>query len=330
MRRVLVCGAAGFIGAHLVTRLKSEGAWVRAIDRQHPEFAPTDADEFVQGDLCDPRVANDVVDRGFDEVYQLAADMGGAGYIATGDHDAAIMSNSVLININVIRACERARARRVFFSSTACVYPASALLDPLKADCAEEMAYPANPDTDYGWAKLFSERLYAAFSRGGRVDTRVARFHTIYGPRCTWRGGREKAVAALCRKVAAADAGGAIEIWGDGQQTRSFMYIDDGLDGILRLMRSDFSGPVNLGSDELLSIRALAEMLIEISGKTLSLRFVDGPQGVRGRNSDNQLARLKLNWSPRHPLRDGLATTYAWVRQQVDAARTTSQLEAAR
>jgi nucleoside-diphosphate-sugar epimerase len=329
MRRVLVCGAAGFVGAHLVARLKSEGAWVRAVDRGRPEFAPSAADEYIEGDLRDPRIADEAAVGRFDEVYQLAADMGGAGFTSTGEHDAAILSNSVLINVNVINACERAGAQRLFFPSSACVYPASAQRDPLHPNCAEPMAYPAEPDTDYGWEKLFSERMYAAFGRAGRIDTRIARFHSMYGPQCTWRGGREKSVAALCRKVAEAPPGAAIEVWGDGQQTRSFMYIDDGLDGIARLMRSDFRGPVNLGSEEMLSIQALAELIIEVSGKTLGLRFVDGPQGVRGRNSDNRLARRELQWSPRHSLRDGLGITYAWIREQVEAART-SQLEAAR
>jgi nucleoside-diphosphate-sugar epimerase len=330
MRRVLVCGAAGFVGAHLVTRLKSEGAWVRGIDLGRPPFSAADADECIEGDLRDPHVANDAADGAFDEVYQLAADMGGAGFVSTGAHDAAILSNSVLINVNVLKACARAGAPRVFFPSSACVYPASVQRDPQHADCAEGMAYPADPDTDYGWEKLFSERLYAAFGRTGGIHTRIARFHSIYGPRCTWRGGREKSVAALCRKVAEAPSGSAIEVWGDGQQTRSFMYIEDALDGMVRLMRSGFAGPVNLGSDEMLSIRALAELLIDISGKPLSIRFVDGPQGVRGRNSDNTLAWRELQWAPRHPLRDGLAATYAWIDRQVAAARAASPMEAAR
>jgi nucleoside-diphosphate-sugar epimerase len=322
MRQVLVCGAAGFVGAHLVSRLKAEGAWVRAVDLVEPEFSPSDADQFVHDDLRDPRAAHQVIDRPFDEVYQLAADMGGAGFVSTGTHDAAIMSNSASINLNVITACERAGVHRVFFPSSACVYPASALGDPDHPNCAEEMAYPAAPDTDYGWEKLFSERVYAAFARAGRLEVRIARFHSIYGPRCTWRGGREKVVGALCRKVAEAEPQGVVEIWGDGRQTRSFMYIEDGLDGILRLMRSDFEGPVNLGSDEMITIGELAAMLIEIAGKPLQVRFVDGPQGVRGRNSDNRLARQHLQWSPSYPLRDGLAETYRWVAGQVEAART--------
>jgi nucleoside-diphosphate-sugar epimerase len=321
MRRVLVCGAAGFVGAHLVTRLKAEGAWVRAVDLVEPEFSAVDADHFVRGDLRDAAVAHAAIDQPFDEAYQLAADMGGAGFISTGEHDAEIMSNSVLMNVNVVTACVRAGVRRVFYPSSACVYPVSVLSDPDHPNCAEAMAYPANPDTDYGWEKLFSERLYAAYARRGDLEARVARFHTMYGPRCTWRGGREKAVAALCRKVAEAADGSDVEVWGDGRQTRSFMYIEDGLDGILLLMRSDFAGPVNLGSDEMITIADLARLIVEISGKRLGLRFVDGPQGVRGRNSHNQLARERLGWSPRYPLRDGLAATYAWVRAQVDAAR---------
>jgi len=328
--RILVCGAAGFVGAHLVTRLKADGAWVRAVDVVDPPFGATGADEFVRGDLRDPGFATSAIDGPFDEIYQLAADMGGAGFISTGEHDADIMANSVAINVNVLRACERRGARRVFYPSSACVYPVSVLSDPQHPNCAEVMAYPADPDTDYGWEKLFSERLYGAFGRSGRVETRVARFHTMYGPRCTWRGGREKAVGALCRKVAEAEPGTSIEVWGDGQQTRSFMYIDDGLDGILRLMRSSFAGPVNLGSEEMISIRDLATLLITISGKRLDLRFVDGPQGVRGRNSDNRLARERLGWSPRHPLREGLAITYAWVREQVSAAAAMGEMPARR
>jgi GDP-D-mannose 3', 5'-epimerase len=328
--RILVCGAAGFIGAHLVMRLKAEGAWVRAADLVDPEFSKSAADEFVRGDLRDQRVVAEVADQPFDEVYQLAADMGGAGFISTGEHDAAIASNSALINLNVLTACDRSGARRIFFPSSACVYPVSAQLDPRHPNCAEEMAYPADPDTDYGWEKLFAERVYAAFGRSGRIETRIARFHSFYGPHCTWRGGREKVVGALCRKVAEADPGAAIDVWGDGEQTRSFMYIDDGLEGIARLMRSDFPGPVNLGSDEMITIRELASMLIEISGKPLQLRFIDGPQGVRGRNSDNRLATARLGWQPRHPLRQGLSATYEWVRAQVHAAQGASRLETAR
>lgn len=321
MSRVLVCGAGGFIGAHLVSRLKADGAWVRAIGLKHPEFSPVDADQFVIGDLRDPRVCREVIDQPFDQVYQLAAEMGGAGFTFTGDHDAAIMSHSALINVNVALACGRAGVHRLFFPSSACVYPASVQRDPADPHCAEPLAYPAQPDSEYGWEKLFAERLYAAHARNGSFAVRIARFHAVYGPRCTWRGGREKALAALCRKVAEADEGGEIEMWGDGAQTRSFMHVDDAIEGVLRLMRSDFEGPVNLGSEEMISIRALATAIIELSGKHLGIRPVAGPEGVRGRNSDNRLLRQRLGWSPRISLRAGLATTYSWIASQVEAAR---------
>lgn len=320
MGRVVVCGAAGFIGAHLVSRLKADGAWVRAVDLKHPEFAPTGADEFVIGDLRDPRVCSAVFDQPFDEVYQLASEMGGAGFIFTGDHDAAIMSHSVLVNAHVALAAAGAGVRRLFFPSSACVYPASTGRDPAAPQCAEHLAYPAQPTNEYGWEKLFAERLYAAHARQGSFEVRVARFHTIYGPRCTWRGGREKAIAALCRKVAEAREGDGIEMWGDGAQTRSFMHVDDAVEGTVRLMRSGCAGPVNLGSEEMVSIRALAEAIIEVSGKRLSVQPVAGPEGVRGRNSDNRLLRQHLGWSPQIPLRTGLAATYAWVAAQVQAA----------
>lgn len=321
MMRVLVCGAGGFIGAHLVARLKADGAWVRGVSRRRPEFAPSAADEFITGDLRDPHFCAAAIDQPFDEVYQLAAEMGGAGFTFTGDHDAAILTHSVLINANVAMACARAGVRKVFVASTACVYPAAVQSDPAHPRCAEPLAYPAQPDSEYGWEKLFAERLYAAHAREGHFAVRIARFHAVYGPRCTWRGGREKALAALCRKVAEAEPGGEIAMWGDGEQTRSFMYVDDAVEGVRRLMRSDFAGPVNLGSEEMVSIRALAEAIIALSGKPLAIRPSPGPQGVRGRNSDNRLLREQLGWSPRIPLRDGLAPTYAWIAAQVALAR---------
>jgi nucleoside-diphosphate-sugar epimerase len=258
------------------------------------------------------------------EVYQLAADMGGAGYIFTGEHDADVMHNSATINLNVLEAFRRAGGFRIFYSSSACIYPAYNQTDPDSPKCSEDSAYPAAPDSEYGWEKLFSERLYLAYMRNYGMRVRIARFHNIFGPYGAWTGGREKAPAALCRKVAEATDGGEIEIWGDGRQTRSFLYIDECIDGILRLMESDFPGPVNIGSEEMVTINSLAELVMEIAGKTLRIRHVEGPLGVRGRNSDNRLIREKLGWAPSAPLRLGLVTTYAWIEQQVRMAREIS------
>lgn len=319
--RALVLGGGGFIGSHLVKRLKQEGHWVRAVDLKFPEFAQTAADDFLVGDLRDPLICREAIDQRFDEVYQLAADMGGAGYIFTGEHDAEVMHNSATINLNVVEQCRRRNVRRVFYSSSACMYPEHNQLDPDNPKTAEDSAYPANPDSEYGWEKLFSERLYLAYQRNHGMEVRIARFHNIFGPEGTWRGGREKAPAAVCRKVAEAPQGGAIEIWGDGRQTRSFLYIDECLEGVLRLTRSDFAGPVNIGSEEMVTINQLAEMVIALSGKSLSIRNVPGPTGVRGRNSDNRLIGEKLGWQPTQPLRDGMARTYAWVQQQLAALR---------
>jgi nucleoside-diphosphate-sugar epimerase len=317
LKSALVCGAGGFIGSHLVKRLKKEGFWVRGVDLKYPEFAPTAADDFVIGDLRDPQVCRYAVDQPFTEIYQLAADMGGAGFVFTGDNDADIMHNSGLINLNMLEACLRRNVKRLFYSSSACIYPEYNQLDPDNPNCAEDSAYPAAPDSEYGWEKLFSERLYLAFQRNYGMDVRIARYHNIFGPEGAWRGGREKAPAALCRKVAEARDGGAIEIWGDGKQTRSFLYIDECLEGTTRLMRSDFTGPVNIGSEEMVSINQLADMVIRIAGKKLAKRHIAGPQGVRGRNSDNRLIYSKLNWKPRQPLDVGLSLTYAWIGAQV-------------
>jgi nucleoside-diphosphate-sugar epimerase len=317
MKTALVCGGGGFIGSHLVRRLKSEGFWIRGADLKYPEFAPTDADDFVIGDLRDPSTCRYVVDRAFDEVYQLAADMGGAGFVFTGENDADIMHNSALINLNMLEACHKRNSRSMFYSSSACMYPAHNQLDPAHPTTSEDSAYPANPDSEYGWEKLFSERLYLAFLRNHDMRVRIARFHNIFGPEGTWRGGREKAPAAVCRKVAEAKDGGEIEIWGDGEQTRSFLYIDECLDGVTRLMRSNFVGPVNIGSEEMVTINRLAEMVARIAAKTLTLRHVPGPEGVRGRNSDNRLILEKLGWKPRRPLIDGLRETYSWIERQV-------------
>lgn len=317
MKSALVCGGGGFIGSHLVKRLKSEGFWVRAVDLKFPEFSETHADDFVIADLRDASECRHVIDRQFTEIYQLAADMGGAGFIFTGEHDADIMHNSATINLNILSACARRNNKRIFYSSSACMYPEHNQLDPNAPVTRESSAYPANPDSEYGWEKLFSERLYLAYSRNYGIEARVARYHNIFGPEGTWDGGREKAPAALCRKVAAARDGGTIEIWGDGKQTRSFLYIDECVEGTIRLMRSDFSGPVNIGSDEMVTINDLARTIIDISDKAVSIDHIPGPLGVRGRNSDNTLIKERLGWAPRQPLADGLRLTYPWVANQL-------------
>jgi nucleoside-diphosphate-sugar epimerase len=320
-KKALVCGAGGFIGSHLVKRLKKEGFWVRGVDLKYPEFGETMADDFVVGDLRDPYVCRSVVDRKYDEVYQLAADMGGAGFVFTGDNDADIMHNSALINLNMLEACYKRNVKRVFYSSSACIYPEYNQMDPYNPNCSEDSAYPAAPDSEYGWEKLFSERLYLAFNKNHGMEARVARYHNIFGPEGTWEGGREKAPAAVCRKVALAEDGGSIEIWGDGKQTRSFLYIDECLEGTVRLVRSDFTGPVNIGSSEMVAINQLAQMAIDISGKKLSINNIPGPLGVRGRNSDNSLIAGKLGWKPSRPLREGLEATYGWIKRQVEQSR---------
>lgn len=316
MKRALVCGAGGFIGGHLVNRLKEEGYWVRGVDLKYNEYGNGNADEFVIGDLTDPVVCRQVVEGGFDEVYQLAADMGGAGYIFTGENDAAVMHNSALCNLNMLHAAQQAGVKKIFYSSSACMYPEYNQLDPDNPKCSEESAYPASPDSEYGWEKLFSERLYLTYQRNLGIDVKVARFHNIFGPQGTWKGGREKAPAAICRKVIEAEEGGTIEIWGDGKQTRSFLYVDECLEGVRRLMDSDFSGPVNIGSEEMISINDFAKLVAEISGKNITIKNIDGPQGVRGRNSDNTLIKEKLNWAPSQSLRDGVTKTYHWIASQ--------------
>ncbi len=321
MKTAIVCGAGGFIGGHLVKRLKEEGYWVRGVDMKEHEFGMHYADDFVLGDLRDPRLCASLFDRAVDEVYQLAADMGGAGYLFTGEHDAVVMHNSATINLNMVEAARLAKAGKVFYSSSACMYPEYNQMNPDNPKCSEDSAYPAMPDSEYGWEKLFSERLYLSYQRNWNMEVRIARFHNIFGPQGTWRGGREKAPAALCRKVAGADNPGEIEIWGDGLQTRSFLYIDECIEGVRRLMESDFSGPVNIGSEEMVTINALAELIADIAGKDIRLRYVDGPQGVRGRNSDNSLIFEKLGWKPTQSLRSGLEKTYAWIAEQVAVTR---------
>jgi len=316
-RTALVCGAGGFIGGHLVKRLKREGFWVRGVDLKFPPFAETGADDFVVGDLRDQYVCRQVVDRKFNEIYQLAADMGGAGYIFTGEHDADVMHNSAIINLNMLDASQKRNIRGLFYSSSACMYPEYNQMDPDNPNCAEDSAYPAAPDSEYGWEKLFSERLYLAYNRNYGMRNRVARYHNIFGPEGTWEGGKEKAPAAVCRKVAQANSGSEIEIWGDGTQTRSFLYIDECLEGTIRLTRSDFAGPVNVGSEQMVTINQLVDTVADIAGKKVIKKHIPGPLGVRGRNSDNKLIAQKLGWKPSATLRSGLEKTYEWIERQL-------------
>lgn len=319
MKKALVCGAGGFIGSHLVKKLKKEGFWVRGVDLKEPKFAKTQADDFVVGDLRDPQVCAKVVDTDFDELYQLAADMGGAGFVFSGDNDADIMHNSALINLNILESSYKAGVKKIFYSSSACIYPEFNQLDPDNPKTEESSAYPAQPDSEYGWEKLFSERLYLAFHRNYKMDVRIARFHNIFGPEGSWNDGREKAPAAFCRKVAETEDGGTIPMWGDGKQTRSFLYIDECLKGVRKLMDStEFIGPVNIGSEEMVSINQLAEIVMDISGKKQTIEHIPGPLGVRGRNSDNALIKEKLGWEPDFPLRKGLELTYKWIARQVE------------
>ncbi|MFN4144488.1 MAG: NAD-dependent epimerase/dehydratase family protein [Runella sp.] len=323
MKKALVCGAGGFIGGHLVKRLKEEGYWVRGVDIKYNEYGNNQADEFIIGDLTLADVCQQAleVEGNFDEVYQLAADMGGAGYIFTGENDASVMYNSVLCNINVLEASRRTNVPLIFYSSSACIYPEYNQMDPDNPKCSEASAYPAAPDSEYGWEKLFSERLYLTYQRNHGIQVRIARFHNIFGPQGTWTGGREKAPAAICRKVAEAEDGTAIQVWGDGKQTRSFLYIDECLEGVRRLMQSDFTGPVNIGSEEMISMNDFAKLVIDISGKNLTIENIKGPQGVRGRNSDNDLIFEKLGWKPSKSLREGVTKSYNWIAQQVENAK---------
>lgn len=324
MKKALVLGGGGFIGSHLVKRLKREGYWVRAVDLKYPEYSPTHADDFIQGDLRLQSVCDKVFDVRFDEVYQLAADMGGAGYIFTGEHDADVMHNSALINLNVVERCHSTGVGKVFYSSSACIYPAYNQEDPDNPKCSEDSAYPAAPDSEYGWEKLFSERLYLSYARNHGLQVRVARFHNIFGPEGSWDNGKEKSPAALCRKVAEADDGTYIEVWGDGKQTRSFMYVDECVEAVRRFVNSDFSGPINIGSEEMISINDLAKMVISISGKTLSIKNIDGPIGVRGRNSDNKLFNEKVKWQSVATLREGIEKTFAWINEKAQEKKVLS------
>ena len=319
-KTALVCGAGGFIGSHLAKKLKKDGFWIRGVDLKYPEFAPPAADDFVIGDLRDQTVVQNILDRPFDEVFQLAADMGGAGYIFTGEHDADVMHNSAQINLNMAYYGVKAGIKKIFYSSSACIYPEYNQMDPDNPKCSEDSAYPAAPDSEYGWEKLFSERLFLSYKRNYGLDVNIARFHNIFGPEGTWTDGREKAPAAMCRKVAETPDNGEIEMWGDGKQTRSFLYIDECLEGMRRLMDSDFVGPVNIGSEEMVTINQLAEMAMDIAGKKLTIKHIQGPLGVRGRNSDNNLINEKLGWKPSKSLKDGMVKTYDWIAQQVKEA----------
>ena len=340
-KTALVLGAGGFIGSHMVRRLRSEGYWVRGVDLKYPEFSLSEANEFVQGDLRDVSFVREVIEfkgeqgnfynsvpyqyiRPFDEIYQFAADMGGAGYIFTGDHDADVMNNSATINLNVLcslknlNELKEVNKTKIFFSSSACIYPEHNQLDPDNPDCREESAYPAAPDSEYGWEKLFSERLYFAYHRNYGIPVRVARYHNIFGPEGTWEGGREKSPAAICRKVAyLPEEGGTIEVWGDGLQTRSFLYIDECIEATRRLMDSDFIGPVNIGSEEMVTINQLVETAAKVSGKVVHKTYIDGPLGVRGRNSNNDLIRKELGWDYSQTLEEGIRKTYNWIVEQI-------------
>jgi GDP-D-mannose 3', 5'-epimerase len=340
-KTALVLGAGGFIGSHMVKRLRSEGYWVRGVDLKYPEFSLSEANEFVQGDLKDVNFVERVIQfkghRGnfyhfvasqyldtFDEIYQFAADMGGAGYVFSGENDADIMHNSATINLNVLESVRQfndfkgVNKTKIFYSSSACMYPEHNQLDPNNPDCSEESAYPAAPDSEYGWEKLFSERLFFAYHRNYGIDVRVARYHNIFGPEGTWEGGREKSPAAICRKVAyLPETGGAIEVWGDGLQTRSFLYIDECIEATRRMMESDFIGPVNIGSEEMVTINQLVETAAKVSGKVVQKTYIDGPLGVRGRNSNNDLIRDKLGWDYEQTLEEGIRKTYFWIKEQL-------------
>jgi len=341
-KTALVLGAGGFIGSHMVKRLRSEGYWVRGVDLKRPEFSSTEANEFVQGDLTNRNFVDRAIrfkgyqgnfynsvpqqyDQTFDEIYQFAADMGGAGFVFTGENDADIMHNSCSINLNVLESQKELNkytvknTTKILYSGSACMYPEHNQMDPNNPDCREESAYPADPDSEYGWEKLFSERLYLAYNRNHGIPVRIARYHNIFGPEGTWDGGREKAPAAICRKVAyLPEVGGAIEVWGDGEQTRSFLYIDECLEATRRLMDSDFMGPVNIGSEEMVTINQLVDIVAKVSGKAVNrMHKLDAPLGVRGRNSNNDLVREKLGWDYEQTLEEGIRKTYDWIKGQV-------------
>jgi len=320
-KTAIVCGAGGFIGGHLVNRLKSEGYWVRGVDIKENEYGHVNADDFVIGDLRDFQVCKSLFDREITEVYQLAADMGGAGYLFTGENDAAVMHNSALINLNMLEVSRLNNVSKIFYSSSACVYPEYNQMDPDNPKCAENTVYPAAPDSEYGWEKLFSERLYLTYHKNYDMEVRIGRFHNIFGPQGTWTGGKEKVPAAVCRKVSEAEDGGEIEIWGDGKQTRSFLFVDECVEAVRRLMMSTFLGPVNIGSEEMLPINDLVKVVADAAGKQIRIKHISGPIGVMGRNSDNSLIREKLGWAPSRPLKEGIAKTYEWIAAQVLASK---------
>lgn len=324
MKKILVCGAGGFIGSHLVDRLKKEGHYVVGVDLKEPLYSKSPADEFYVVDLRDQRNVESLFHLiNYDEIYQLAADMGGAGYIFTGEHDADIMHNSAIINLNILDSVRRKNKNaKIFYSSSACMYPEHNQLDPDNPVLSEDSAYPANPDSEYGWEKLFSERLYLTYARNYQMEVRIARFHNVFGPYGSWNNGKEKAPAALCRKVATVEPGGTIEIWGPGTQTRSFLFIDECLDGIQRLMESEFTGPVNLGSERMISINNLVYLIASLVNKSVNIKNVPGPMGVMGRNSDNRLIREKLNWAPKEDLEQGIQKTYNWIVEQLNSGKT--------
>ena len=316
-KKAVVCGAGGFIGGHLVTYLKKLGYWVRGIDIKWHEYKKSEADEFIKADLRDAKIVDILLDDTIDEVYQLAADMGGALFVFTGENDSDIMHNSAMINLNVCESCVKNGIKKIFYSSSACMYPEYNQMDPNNPKCSEDSAYPAGPDSEYGWEKLFSERLYLAYARNKGLNVKIGRFHNIFGPLGTWYGGREKAPAAMLRKVCESNDGDTIDVWGDGLQTRSFLLVDDCIEGIIRLMNSDFSGPVNIGSEEMVTINQLAQIAIDLSNKKLSIKNIDVKQiGVRGRNSDNKLIRQKLGWEPSITLKDGMKITYEWIKEE--------------
>ncbi len=318
MKNILVCGAGGFIGTHLVESLRNQGHYVIGVDLKFPLYSETQCQKFYKLDLRDRTNVETIFQNHIDEVYQLAADMGGAGYIFTGDHDADIMHNSAVINLNILDTMRRRGVAKVFYSSSACIYPAYTQTDPSNVLLTEASAYPAAPDSEYGWEKLFSERLYQTYARNYGIDVRIARFHNIFGPRGSWNNGKEKAPAALCRKVAMCKDQGTVDVWGSGTQTRSFLYIDECIQGIHRIMASDYQGPLNLGSTSMISINDLVNLIAKIAGKTISIHNIKGPSGVMARNSDNGLIKEKINWAPAEDLERGLIKTYAWIQQQID------------